>query len=522
MAADRPRTAHPDDLPEGVSAAVETEATFEIAEGDSLPDLSSLADLGQRREHRLRAVYFDTTDLTLIRARVTLRRREGGDDAGWHLKLPSGADRLEVHAEPVTGPGTWRVPDALREALAGHLGQEWTDRPASARGLVPAAVITTRRTETDLLNAEGTAVAVLCDDVVQAEPSGRRWRELEIELLPGTDPSLLARAVDLLAEQGVHTARMPSKLGRALQDEVRRVERGKGPRRKGPAARVVMAHAAAQLAVLTGREEEVRSDAPDAVHKTRVATRRLRSTLRTFRPLLDREVTDPLRDELRWYAGVLGGPRDAEVVRERVIAEIDAVPRQDYEGPVKRSSTAELNRRHREAHAALVTAMDGRRYAELMDRLVEFVASPPLRSRAGRPAREVLPALVEKAERRARCRHRAADRAEGAERMELLHETRKAAKAVRYAHEALAPAFGQDAEHRAGLWEQVTETLGQVQDLEVTLETLRRLRSTAGRKGEPTYTYGWLVGRLTAQQGPAVAEGEAALAEAMQAALARR
>ena len=43
-------------------------------------------------EQTLEAVYFDTEDLRLARAGVTLRRRRGGDDAGWHLKLPAGGD----------------------------------------------------------------------------------------------------------------------------------------------------------------------------------------------------------------------------------------------------------------------------------------------------------------------------------------------------------------------------------------------------------------------------------------------
>ena len=55
----------------------------------------------------------------------------------------------------------------------------------------------------------------------------------------------------------------------------------------------------------------VRLDADDAVHKMRVAVRRLRSTLATYRRLLDRDVTEPLRDELKWLGGVLGAVRDA-------------------------------------------------------------------------------------------------------------------------------------------------------------------------------------------------------------------
>lgn len=447
--------------PAGADAAIEAEVKFELAEGAETPDLTGLLTPGETREHRLRAVYLDTPDLFLLRTRVTLRRREGGDDAGWHLKLPTGTDRLEVHAGLTEGDGRWRVPAPLREALDRHLGEAWTGRTGADAGLVPAAVLTTRRAETDLADADGEVVAVLCDDVVHALPADRRWRELEVELRPGVDGALLERVVEHLARQGVAVAESPSKLARALEDDVSRIERGKGPRRTGPAARVVLAYAAEQVAVLHGREEDLRTDEPGAVHKARVATRRLRSALRTFRDLFDRDVTDPLRDELRWYAGVLGGPRDAEVVRARVLEQIDAVPRRDDEGPVKRSATAELDRVHAEAHAAA-----------------------------------------------------------GDERMHLLHETRKRAKAVRYAHELLAPAFGEGAARQAGLWEQVTEGLGQVQDIDVALEALRRLRRAAEAAGEPTYTYGYLIGWQTALQGPAVAAGEQALEAALAEALA--
>ena len=506
--------------PAGADAAIEAEVKFELAEGAETPDLTGLLTPGETREHRLRAVYLDTPDLFLLRTRVTLRRREGGDDAGWHLKLPTGTDRLEVHAGLTEDDGRWRVPAPLREALDRHLGEAWTGRTGADAGLVPAAVLTTRRAETDLADADGEVVAVLCDDVVHALPADRRWRELEVELRPGVDGALLERVVEHLARQGVAVAESPSKLARALEDDVSRIERGKGPRRTGPAARVVLAYAAEQVAVLHGREEDLRTDEPGAVHKARVATRRLRSALRTFRDLFDRDVTDPLRDELRWYAGVLGGPRDAEVVRARVLEQIDAVPRRDYEGPVKRSATAELDRVHAEAHAALVEALDSIRYAALLDRLAEFLAAPPLRGRAGRRAVDVLPRLVDRAARRAQRAHAAARAAAGDERMHLLHETRKRAKAVRYAHELLAPAFGEGAARQAGLWEQVTEGLGQVQDIDVALEALRRLRRAAEAAGEPTYTYGYLIGWQTALQGPAVAAGEQALEAALAEALA--
>ena len=88
---------------------------------------------------------------------------------------------------------------------------------------------------------------------------------------------------------------------------------------KGSAGSAVQAHLAEQVAELVARDPQTRRDRRTRLHRMRVATRRLRSALATFRPLLDRTRTDPLREELRWLAGVLGAARDAEVMHARLL-----------------------------------------------------------------------------------------------------------------------------------------------------------------------------------------------------------
>ena len=71
----------------------ETEAKYEAPAGRALPDLDDLPQVAGTSgpdEEQLEAEYYDTGDLRLIRAGITLRRRRGGHDAGWHLKLPVG------------------------------------------------------------------------------------------------------------------------------------------------------------------------------------------------------------------------------------------------------------------------------------------------------------------------------------------------------------------------------------------------------------------------------------------------
>lgn len=496
--------------------ALEAEVTFVLEDDDARPDLTAIFETGQERVQRLRAVYLDTPDLLLLRNRVTLRRREGGADDGWHLKLPAGADRLEVRTDLGSGAGRWAVPQTHRQALADQLGEQWSSRPEAERGLMPVAVLSTERRETDLLDADGAVVATLCDDRVQAAPSGRAWRELEVELMPGAAPELLDLTVLHLAGQGVEPASSPSKLGRALEGRLRRQEKGKGPKRKDPAGQLVMAYVAEQAAVLRAREEQVAEDAPEAVHKSRVAVRRLRSVLRTFADLFEPEPTAELRRRLRWYAGRLGGPRDAEVVAARVLADLDQVPRADYHGPVKTRAAEELGARHAQAHARLVKAQASARYGRMMDALTEFVAEPPFAGDHARKAKKVLPALVAAAVARvAEDAGQAAAADTAAERLRLLHETRKRAKAARYAFEALVPAFGEVAAARAAEWEQVTEALGAVQDMEVVLPTLRRVRDAAAAAGESSYTYGWLAGRLGPAQEEAAEQARPALEQAL-------
>ena len=99
------------------------------------------------------------------------------------------------------------------------------------------------------------------------------------------------------------------------------------------AGEVVLAYAAEQVGVLREGEAAVRSDAPDAVHRSRVAARRLRSTLRTYSAVFRRGPVSGLRDELRWFGEELGAPRDAEVLRDLLRRESRGCPNTDLPLP---------------------------------------------------------------------------------------------------------------------------------------------------------------------------------------------
>ena len=509
---------------------LEIERKFDIPEGAPLPGLGDVVQTGAAREHRMRAVYLDTVDLLLIRHRITLRRREGGSDEGWHLKLPRGSARLEVHAPLGEGPGRTRVPDGHVKAVSEALAEGLPSGPAGA--LVPVAVLRTVRVEVDLLDDDGRLVAQLCDDVVTALPQGITWRELEVELVGAAEGQeamgttaggeaaddsvqLLDSIAAALQAQGLTPSASPSKLSRALGDRPERMQAGQRLGAKDRAGDVVQDYLVEQLLVILGREGDLRVDALDAVHKSRVAVRRTRSALRTFRRLLHREVTDPLRVELKWWGEVLGGPRDAEVMLARVGEELRGLPEDLVRGPVVARTEAQLGGRHAAAHAALVEQLDSERYLALVDALVDLVADPPWRGRARGRADEVLPALVEKAVDRAVEERATASGLQGHARLHQLHETRKRAKAVRYGWEALVPAFGEAAQEPAEAWERVTEELGGMQDAVVALEHLRGLLAAAEEAGEPDLTYGVLIGRELDAEERAAAAGERAMDDAL-------
>ncbi|MFW6599189.1 CHAD domain-containing protein [Propionibacteriaceae bacterium Y2011] len=489
----------------------EVERKFEVSGDLPLPSLDEVADVATVDEpvvHQLAATYFDTEDLALAAHHVTLRRRTGGEDAGWHLKLPAGLDTRHEIQLPL-GRAVRTVPTALRVAVQLY---------ARGAALAPVAVLETHRTVHRLRDADGVVLAEVSDDRVTARTSvpatGQaratevisEWREWEVELVDGKRRHL-KQASRTLTNAGAVPARSLSKLGRALGDgalaaPLDKLEgRGATPvtegRRSGAtpkgAAAVVHARLREQVAELKFQDPFVRGDAEDAVHDMRVAMRRLRSALATFRPLFDHTRTEPLRTELQWIAGVLGEARDAEVMAMRLRALVAEQPAELLIGPVLERIDDDLAARYREAHDRSVAAMQSPRYHELVDRLDELVAHTPWAPAPGGDADEVLLARVKHEDKRLRKRVTAAAEAtDRAERDELLHEVRKAAKRARYAAETVESRYGQAASDYSSAAKEVQSVLGDQHDAVVTLRVLRELAVRAHQAGQDTFTLGRL------------------------------
>ena len=217
--------------------ANETETTYDAPAGATLPpleDLPQVAGTAGPDEQVLQADYYDTADLRLIRAGITLRRR-GGEDAGWHLKLPAGANsRSEIRLPP--GRSGQRVPTELASLVRAHTRGE---------PLRPIAHLTTRRRMLVLLGQDGESLAEVAVDDVRAQTLGdsttvSRWDEVEVELTNG-NRRLLRAADGLLRRAGLHPAGRAAKLERALSGRLPGPEHAPAPNASSPAGQVVLA-----------------------------------------------------------------------------------------------------------------------------------------------------------------------------------------------------------------------------------------------------------------------------------------
>jgi CHAD domain-containing protein len=468
----------------------EIERKYEATDTMELPDPAELLGLAadsDAEEQNLEAVYFDTADLRLARAGVTLRHREGGSDPGWHLKLPVDTDiRDEVR---MPADRSRRHPPAPLVAL--------TRVHTRGAELVPVALLTTRRRRWVLTDLDGRQLAELVDDRVNAHTMGEQtralsWREVEVELGEYGQVELLDRIERWLLDAGAQRARSGSKLGRLLAEELPAYHRPAAQSNAASSAGdVVLAYLRAQAEQLRKYDPLVRRDTPDAVHSMRVAGRRMRSALQAFGRIIDRERTRELTAELKWMAGELAGARDTEVMAERFAAMLDELPDELILGPVAASITRSLERRQADARHVALAALDSDRYLALQEMIDALLADPPLKRAASRRGRQELPRSAARAYRRLVSRMDTAfSLPAGEERDIALHEARKAAKRLRYATEAITPALGKPAKRLQRRLKKVQQLLGEHQDAVVSRPMLRELAGQAHLEGGNGFTYG--------------------------------
>ncbi|MFI9241774.1 CHAD domain-containing protein [Streptomyces sp. NPDC053086] len=472
----------------------EIERKYE-SDDSGLPDLTGvgkIAEVLDRGLVELDATYYDTADQRLAAAGLTLRRRTGGSDAGWHLKFPVAPGvRDEIRA-----PLSDTVPDEIAALVRSRVrGTE----------LVPVVRLRSARDVRHLVDADGALLAEASVDTVTADRlagkgGSAQWTEIEVELADGGDPAFLDQVDKRLRKAGVRPSKSPSKLARALEQTGGR-RPGSGRQAKPvTAGDHVLAYVREQREAILGHDPGVRRDVPDAVHQMRVATRRMRSTFRTYRTVLDPAVTEPVSVELKWLAGELGADRDQEVLSERLLTALDDLPPAAVSGPVRRRLTTWASARHSSVHGHLVAILDSARYLALLDSLDALLADPPLRKKAARKPEKVLAKAARKDFAKvSRLVTEALDLPPGEECDVAVHQARKKAKRTRYAGEAAVPALGGPARSLAKSMKSLTSRLGEHQDSVMARRTLRELAAVAHAAGESTFTYGLLYGREEAR-----------------------
>ncbi len=191
---------------------LETEQKYDADADFVLPELGGRRAAEPKRFY-LSATYFDTDDLDLIKHKITLRRRVGGDDEGWHLKLPVRKDtRQELHVpldEGAAGSVPARLAAQVEDITAGH-------------ALRPIAILDTERTVVPVAGPAGGARAEVADDRVTAIRLGETdsepmiWREIEVEAKSPDSADLLETIGKALCEAGARPSASGSKLARVL------------------------------------------------------------------------------------------------------------------------------------------------------------------------------------------------------------------------------------------------------------------------------------------------------------------
>ena len=441
----------------------QSETVYEVGAATPLPmlmDIQAVERVSDPVDSRLDAVYFDTATLALATRRITLRRRTGGIEHGWHLGIPDGT----THWQEINAP--LGQPDAVPGELLTHV-LAYT----RGEGIAPIVHLGTQRSTYRLYGTGGEHLADFVDDRIQAkrphsEGPGVEWREWKLQLVHG-DNDVLVAAEETLAATGAGRSRHGSELARALGGAFppeRATGTGK-PRKKGPAIDVVTAYLDVHVNALLSNDAGVRLELPDAVHQMRSTTRRLRSALSTYADLYTKDAAQGLGAELKWFARILGLPRDAEVMRDRLRQRIDDLPESLRAGPVPEPMEREIGTAYNVDYRELLKVLESDRYYRLLDDLERFRDDPPASPRASRPARSVTAKLVNGLAKRLDRAHKSVARTKaGSDRDVALHHVRKEAKRLLHVADSVAEIHGKRARKISLRAHRLQRTLGDHHD----------------------------------------------------------
>ena len=437
-----------------------------------MPELTDatvgLLGMQPRPAQTLRAVYYDSPDLRLARDGITLRHRSGDGPARWTLKLPVGesSESGGLVRDEIEVIGNGRdVPAELSGLLVGWL---------RGTAIGPVATLRTSRSILMLTGEAEENLLEVVDDTVSVQEGRRvvsRFREIEVEVKGVVPPLALVSVANALGAAGAVPGDQLPKVVRALGP------RAVAPPELPPAGKVLASDPASELVAASLRtgtrrlllaDIGVRRREEDAVHQMRVACRRMRSDLKTFRPLVEPLWGEALRAELSWLAGSLGDARDLEVLRERLRKMVAGqIPPYDLEAFERLDAI--LTTREEAALTASAEALQSDRYLRLLSVLVDAAREPVVSEAASAACSKVLPPLVRGAWDQLAKNAKKLDPA-GID--DQWHEARIKAKQARYAAEAVVDVLGKPAARMAAGAKQVQEVLGDHQDAAIAADVL--------------------------------------------------
>ncbi|HEX4559788.1 MAG TPA: CYTH and CHAD domain-containing protein [Mycobacterium sp.] len=444
---------------------------FDVDDRFTLPKLEDVVVNGEVQHDTIDSTndYYDTSDHDLRAQGVSLQRRGGDGETGWQLAVPDDGGRTELHWIHSDSP-----PDEVTTLLTGlTLGKE----------VASVAKIHTVRERYRISAPQRREPCIeLDDDHVRASIGEHllAWREVKVDSGAGAR-TLTKRLTKRLRAAGARPSRYPSKLAHAVPAEP-------AAGLSTPANRALTDYLNAQLDQIAAGDIGLRRG-KDPIHDTRVAIRRLRSTLRVFRKVLDQPAIADLDSELKWFAALLGDVRDCQVQHRRFGDVLDGMPVELVLGPVRSRIRNDLQAIELPARTRLSEAMDSDRYLAIMGVLRQWRAAPPV-------DQDIALSTLQKRARRAR--HKADRRLAAALETgddEMLHRARKAAKRARYAAELCKP-VDKKAKRTVKYYKNIQSLLGDHQDTVVATEALRRMAVAAGTTpDENGFTFGMLYAR---------------------------
>jgi len=444
-------------------------------------------DVTHEATRSMQAHYYDTPRLSLLRWGVTLRRRTGGGDDGWHIKLPqwssastSTRDELRIERDDAS------VPFELTAIIAPLLRRQDLELMAEVR---------TEREPFTIKDSDGAALVEVVDDHVEVHREGSviSFREIEVELLDGSADALAA--AQQICARVQSAGGEPSSVSKAAQalgkhaGEPPDVPLIDHPDPAGVAVDALQAIFSGYVRALLLADVDMRRGIPDSVHQMRVACRRLRSALKTFRPILDADAVSFLREELAWLATELGEVRDTEVQLHALTSAIKDQDTRDF-------VTTTLNAKMRAAQSSALAAVRSDRHDFLLEDLIILVAEPPVSAAAFDAAGPTIHRCVRRTWRKL---SHSVSAATAKSPSEEWHRIRILAKQARYAVEAAAPLFGDDYKRLGKSLAWVTDTLGSRQDAQVSIDTLHNIASNA--PGPIAYQLGLQAAHFANQSG---------------------